>query len=287
MSQDNTDQSTPEFDDPESAAFYTMERAGHPVTIEMMMDRPETDGHSKEAILAGLEKWEPETVEYGDLTAYYLGRESTFTATINREMYEELRAKGHYIGEDSHGTPVHLREDYRSVGKLKDDPPNNTWGPLFPVNDESDIDRSETATDHQSRRVMLEAVPNDIVQITSVHEGMHRIPEKFEVVKRTNTYHGPSIQLLPEDTDEWGRRTYELTCPDRFSQLILWRAVTDTEGFIYNWSKIAKISAEIFNVAKYDICEGCGEPIKDPMHRSLAMIGQCNGQLDTPGDDPQ
>lgn len=269
-----------EYNDPQRAAFYALEKAPHPLTFEMVLERPETDGHDSEDIREGLEHWDPATVEYGDETAYYLDRESTVHVTINREMYERLRDRGFYIGEDEHGSNVHLNEEYRSVGRVKseeDCPDWDTWAPLFPLKDDDEINQTETATEHSSKNVMLEATTDDLVRITDVHAGMRRVPEQMRVVRRTNTYHGPSIRLIPPEDWVGERTNYELTCPDKFSQLVLWKAVTDHEGYIQKWVKIARVTAEIFQVAGYDICAQCEEPIKDPMHRSMSMMGHCQG----------
>lgn len=201
---------------------------------------------------------------------------------IDREMYETLRSQGFYSGEDAHGTRVHITEDYRTVGSIKtkdESPAPGAWEPLFPIEDDDEIPGTKPKHDSDSKTTMLEAVPNDTIQITAVHAGMHTIPEKLRVVWRTNTYCGPVLRLAP--TEEWdGEDTsYELTCPDRYSHLVLWRAVTDADDFVQSFTKVARVSAEIFNVSGYDICEGCGEPITDPMHRGLAMMGQCNGQF--------
>lgn len=206
--------------------------------------------------------------------------EEPIKVTITRDMYEELRDSGYYHGEDRHGHEVRLSEDFQTVGKSKSEGPGDpTWKPLFPVTDDSDIDTTETVASHDSKSTLLEAMPDDLIQVTKVHEGMRNIPEKYRVIRRTNTYYGPTLRLKPHDWDGT-EHVYELTCPDHRSRLVLWRAVTDEEGFVQSWSKVAKVSTEIFNVAQYDICEGCGEPIKTPMHRSLALMGQCNGQFD-------
>lgn len=280
-SEDAVDSAAQDYEDPERAVYYALEHADIPLTEEQLLERPETDGHDAEAVREGIEDWNLETVDYDGVTAYHLGKEMHTNVTIDREMYEELREKSSYIGEDPHGVNVHLSEDFRSLGKVKhpdDTPKMDAWAPLFPANDD-EVDQTDTVTDHASKTVLLEATTDDIVEITDVHSGMRRVPEKMRVVRRTNTYHGPSIRLIPPEDWPGDRTNYELTCPDRFSRLVLWRAVTDHEGFIHKWTKVARVSAEIRNVAGYDFCEACGEPIKDPMHRSLALTGQCPGGM--------
>lgn len=277
-----------QYDDPEKAVFYALENAGVPLTIEMIAERPETDGHDREAILEGIEKWDPDTIEYGDETAYHLGRDTTITIHITREMYEQLRDKGHYIGEDPHGVDVHLSEDYRTLSRVKpeDDRPDwNTWGPMFPLEDDDAIQQTKPKTETKSKTVMLEATADDKVRITAVHEGNRKVPELMRVVRRSNTYHGPVIRLIPPEDWVGERTNYLLTCPDRFSRLVLWKAVTDHEGYIQTYLKIARVSAKIEKIAGYDFCGQCGEPIKDPIHRSMALVGQCPGGFDE-GEGP-
>lgn len=277
----------PEYDDPYDAVFYAVYNADHPLTFEMIGDRGETNGHNDEALRQAIEDRNLETVEYGDQIAFYLGQESHISVEIDREMYEELRTEGCSIGEDPYGVKVHISENYRSVQGREDGDVSeemDAWAPMFPVEDESDLDRTETQTGHRSKTVMLEGVPKDTIKITEVHEGMHRIPEKLQIGRRTNTYYGPTLKLWPTDDWDGEDHVFELTCPDRFSHLILWRGVTDDEGYVYNWAKVSKVSAEIFNVDGYDICEGCGEPIKDPMHRSMALFGQCQGGFNEQGE---
>lgn len=200
--------------------------------------------------------------------------------TIDREMYEELRDRGSWIGEDDNGDTVHLSEDYQSVGRVKspeETPDMDAWGPLFPVGDDANIQGTEPVADPDSRKVMLEACHGDVIDVTAVHAGMHLLPERMEVIKRANTYHGPVLRLRPADADSDDLEAYELTCPDNQSHLVLWRLVTDEAGGIQTQTKVATISAQIRNVAGYDICESCDEPIKSPMHRSAALLGACNG----------
>lgn len=274
-------ESEQEFPDPSDAVFYALRRAEIPLTFDMIEERPETDGHTSDSILEGIEHWNLETIEYGDVTAYHLASEEVRTSVeINRDMYEELRDKGSYIGEDPYGVKVHLSEDYRSIGRVKpeDDCPDwDTWGPIFPLDDDDDLYETEPTADNSSKKVLLNATPDDRIQITAVHAGMRRVPEQMRVVSRTNTYYGPAIRLIPPEDWVGERTNFMLTCPDRYSRLVLWKAVTDHEGYIHRYLKIARVSAEIFQVAQYDICEGCEEPIKDPMHRSMAMFGRCTG----------
>lgn len=209
--------------------------------------------------------------------------EDRVSLTIDREMYEELRDRGCYIGEDMHGTPVHISEDFRSVtgrDTKEDDPHPGAWSPVFEVDDSaSQLDETKPVADSRSKKTLLEATTGDLIQVRKVHSGMWKTPEKFEVTGRTNTYFGPVLKLKAPDDYEGEQHGYELTCPGPDSHPLVWKAVTDPDGFVQSRSKVAKVSVEIFNVAGYDFCDQCGDPIKDPMHRSLAMTGQCPGGM--------
>lgn len=208
--------------------------------------------------------------------------ESRVSVTITREMYEEMRGTGAFIGEDPTGQPVHLSEDFRSVGPAASESHVDAWGPVFEVDDHAnDLDTTDTLADPNSKRALLRGESGDILEVAEVHKGMRRIPEKFEVAGRSNTYYGPILKLqVPEAEDYDGdQHGYRLTCPGPDSRPILWRAVTDPEGFVQSRTKIAKVSVEITNLSGYDVCEQCEEPIQDPMHRSLAKLGECPGGL--------
>lgn len=269
-----------QYGDPGEAVFYALNNAGFPLTLDMLCERPETKGHDREAVKEGIVEWDPDELEYGDLTAYHLGRDTTITIHITREMYEQLRDKGCYIGEDPQGVDVHLSEDYQTLSKVKpeeDKPDWNVWGPMFPLEDDDELQRTKPKADADSKTVLLEATTDDKVRLTAVHAGNSRVPELMRVVRRTNTFYGPVIRLIPPEDWVGERTNYLLTCPDRYSDPVLWKAVIDHEGYIQTYLKIARVSAKIEKVAGYDFCEGCGEPIKDPMHRSMALLGHCRG----------
>lgn len=270
-----------QYDDPSNAAFYAIEHAGVPLTLDMIADRPETDGHTRDELREGLEKWDPDTVDYGEETAYHLGRDTEITIHITREMYEDLHDKGCYIGEDPQGVNVHLSEDYRTIRQGSADSDDlDAWGPVFGARDPSEVDGTETVADGKSKSVMLEAEHGDTVEITDVHTGCRRVPEQMEVIDRTNTYYGPWIGLKAKRGFEGQELGWRLTCPDAQSHLVLWKTVTDSDDYIQTRVRYSTVSAKIRNVSGYDICGGCGEPIKDPMHRSMAMLGQCRGGVD-------
>lgn len=219
-------------------------------------------------------------------------REDRVRVTITREMYDELRDTGSYLGADPSGQRVYLFEDFTTVGPNRGhDSAVDAWGPIFEIDDRaSDLDSLETVADNDSKTVLLRGEHGDRIRVTEVHTGMWRIPEYFEVAKRKNTYHGPVLDLkVPDDYDgEYANdHAYQLTCPGKDSHPILWRAVTDAEGRPQSRSKISKVSVEIHNLSGYDICGQCEEPIQDPMHRRLAQVGQCPGGMNDGGqEDP-
>jgi hypothetical protein len=204
--------------------------------------------------------------------------------TITREMYEDLRDSGCYIGEDPNGQSVHLSEDFPSLGPSSTESHVDAWGPVFDIDDRaSDLDSTDPVADHDSKTVLTRGETGDRIRVTEVHRGMRRIPEQFEVAKRTNTYFGPALALTVPD-DYHGDHAdsdhgYRLTCPGPDSHALLWRSVTDPEGFVYSRAKIAKVSVEISKLSGYDVCEQCEEPIQDPMHRTLAKLGECPGGM--------
>lgn len=202
--------------------------------------------------------------------------ESAQFITLTAEMWEELRRTGKYRGEDAVGQRVSIREDIGSVrGRSKT--PENAWGPLFNVDDPGEADDNECVASSQDKDVMLRAEPKDIIEITSVHSGARRIPERLKVVRRTNTFHGPVINASAADEFDGQEHNWEFTIPGPKSHIVLWKAVTNHDGFVQTRVRYSTVSATIRNVAAYDVCKQCGEPIKDPMHRSAALFGHCSG----------
>lgn len=207
------------------------------------------------------------------------GQEFPQQVTLTAEMWEALRREGQYRGEDALGRKVSIREDIGSNRGSFPDTKTNAWGPIFDAEDPGDPHGTECVASSRDKDVMLRAEPKDIVEITTVHSGARRIPERLKVVKRTNTFHGPVIKCQKADEDDFGGQEHgwELTIPGPKSHMVLWKAVVDTEGYVHTRIRYSTVSATIRNVAAYDICKQCGEPIKDPMHRSVALFGDCSG----------
>jgi hypothetical protein len=205
-------------------------------------------------------------------------KEPEVTISITREMYEEMRNNGFYIGGDMHGTDVHISDEFSGITRQDDLNNVDAWGPVFGADDPTTAAGTENPTEHSSKTVMLEAEPKDLIEITEVHTGCRSIPEILKVVRRTNTYFGPDLRLVEKDHEFDGQEGgWRLTSPGPQSHLLLWKAVTDSEGYVQARTRYSTVSADINKVAAYDFCEQCGEPIKSPMHRSMAMLGQCNG----------
>lgn len=276
-----------DYDDAESAVFYAVYHAETPLTFVEIAERPETDSFDETEIGEAIEERNFGTKEYGNVTAYYTTPETTVTVDITREMYEEMMDKGSYIGEDPYGVEVHLREDFASIGpKHPDESPSpDTWGPVFPVSDPSEPDRDENVADASSRKALLETEHGDTIAVTEVHSGARRIPEQLEVAQRTNTYFGPKIDLKADEEFEGDVHGWTLICPDWKSHAVLWKAVTDHDNFVQDRIRYATVSVDLRDVTQYDICESCGEPIRDPFHRSMAIIGACSGGFEEGSDD--
>lgn len=196
--------------------------------------------------------------------------------TLDRELYERLLEEPFVIEENYKGQRIHISEDFRSVAPGEHRNELDAWGPVFDTG--SELDSTKCVASPSSKTALLEGCAKDTIRITEVVSGMRAIPERFKIVRRTNTYFGPQLWLqAPDDYDGPNAQAFRLTCPGPDSHPVLWKGVTSDNGGIHSWSKVAKVQVEIFNVAGYDMCESCGEPIKSPMHRSAAMMGACNG----------
>jgi hypothetical protein len=134
---------------------------------------------------------------------------------------------------------------------------------------------SEPATGYDSKTVMLRAERHDEIEITSVENGMRNVPERFVVVRRDETYYGPS--LLLDRASEDHSENYELTCPGRNSQLMLWMAVTGKDDQWRNgWMPVSEVRAKIADIEQYNECDICGDPLKDIWHERLSAVGICD-----------
>jgi hypothetical protein len=107
---------------------------------------------------------------------------------------------------------------------------------------------------------MLRAERGDTIEISG---------DKYEVFQRTDPYFGPKLKLRGPNGDAM------LTCPAPDTQLMLWEAVVDADGFRMGWERVGETTAELVDTKQYDICEKCGEPLKTVEHRRRAIIGAC------------
>lgn len=140
---------------------------------------------------------------------------------------------------------------------------------------------TEPVADSRSKQVMLRAERHDTVEIVgweSPGPG-ENWPHEFTVAKRNETYYGPCLVLHAEVDGE--DQNYRLTCPGPNTHLLLWASLTDNEGFRHSWHPIAEVRATIADVEQYNICDHCGEPLRNQWHERLSAIGAC-GNVDDP-----
>lgn len=118
----------------------------------------------------------------------------------------------------------------------------------------------EPVTDNECKRVMLRSERGDTIDIDG---------DEYTVEERTDPYFGPKLKLSGPDG------IYMLTAPGPDTQLLLWESIVNDDGFREGWRKLREVKAEIVGTKKYDICQNCGEPIKNAQHQRLAVIGAC------------
>lgn len=130
-------------------------------------------------------------------------------------------------------------------------------------------------TENSSKSLMIKATRGDEISISEVvehFEPQYEIPQKVEVVHRTETYYGPKLE-----TESNGSH-YLITAPGPNVQLIFWKAITDGEGYLKRWEQIGEVKADFTdNIPQYDICQNCGEPLKSVEHERLAAFNSCSG----------
>jgi len=125
---------------------------------------------------------------------------------------------------------------------------------------------------------MLRAERHDEIRFTDIVQQFSsaaRIPDRATVLRRINTYYGPSLILHDEDRGQ--ELNYQLTAPGPDTYLYLWGAETDDGGFRTTWFKLAEMKAEFAQAQpQYDICGYCGEPIRTLEHERAVAFGQCS-----------
>ena len=187
--------------------------------------------------------------------------QSNEASTGTNEEPEEVTEEEHeHQDRPDEQPPFHLNRDGRPSGT-----------PIPPGAETVD---TETVTSPKSKRVMLRAERHDEVEISLVVSGMTKVPQRFTVVKRTETYFGPKLLLDPVDVDS---SNWMLTCPGPNTQLILWKYITGTED---KWHAgrvpVSEVRARISDFESYEMCSVCGEPLKSMWHERLSVAGVCD-----------
>lgn len=142
---------------------------------------------------------------------------------------------------------------------------------------------TKPATDARSKQVMLRAEYRDTVEVTAWVSGGRGDgwPDEYTVTERKTTYFGPVLTLHAAVDGE--DQQYRLTCPGPDTQLVLWKALLDNEGFIKSYHPIAEVRAKIVDVEQYFVCDHCGEPIQTAWHERLSAFGECENVDDPNG----
>ena len=111
----------------------------------------------------------------------------------------------------------------------------------------------EQSTSHTSKTVMMRAESTDTIHVDTLGD--------CEVIQRDMTYFGPKLYIESNDGEN-----FILYAPGPRSELQL----TDLKK-----NPVRKVTAELVDVKKYDICPYCNEPIKGVHHRTRTLIGNC------------
>jgi len=122
-------------------------------------------------------------------------------------------------------------------------------------------------TESHSKRVMLRAERHDTIAI----EGWGR----WTIVRRTDTYYGPCLLIAPADAE--CNFNLRLTAPGPGAKLQLWFPARDRPGYHKGWHRGPEVEATIIDTEPYEICEGCGEPVKTVEHERVRLFTQCPG----------
>lgn len=124
---------------------------------------------------------------------------------------------------------------------------------------------------------MLTAERKDHIQITDTiqrYDDGVEVPDEVSVVKRTDTYFGPS--LLVHVTIDGDDMNYLLTAPGPDSQLHLWVGEMNDKGMRNGWYKVAEVTASLApEQPPYEKCEQCGELIRTIQHERMSVLEMC------------
>ena len=120
-------------------------------------------------------------------------------------------------------------------------------------------------TSNGSKQVMIRSERGDTIEV----EGYGR----WRVARRSHPYFGPKLLLVSDDM-EYDMNVL-LTAPGPDQELRLWWPKRSKPGWRYAWTKGPEVRAELVDTKQYNICEYCGEPIKNAEHQRQAMFGLC------------
>lgn len=139
--------------------------------------------------------------------------------------------------------------------------------------DEYYFDSPRESINYHSKLVMIRAERHDEIIITDIRWQLRsgtKIPERVEVVQRTDPYFGPKLLLYNEGCN------YLMTAPGPDSGLLLWNSIVDSNGQRTGWEKLAEVAARFEDsLSQYDFCPQCGEPLNTLKHEKQAELGCC------------
>lgn len=134
---------------------------------------------------------------------------------------------------------------------------------------------SQPITESESKSVMIKASYDDQICVEKVSSHLKpgfQVPQELSVKRRTETYYGPKLETKADG------HSYLITAPGPNTQLLLWRALENEDGFLIRWEQLAEIQARFSeSMPQYDICPDCGEPIKSVEHERMAAFESCPG----------
>lgn len=130
-------------------------------------------------------------------------------------------------------------------------------------------------TDYDSKTVMLRAERRDRIEVVDVvehHADDLPVPDVVWVVQRQHTYFGPLLLVAPPD----GRPRHRVTAPGPDRHLLFWSKQT-VDGS-EQWARVAEVRVAFAGEQPdYNICPGCGQPIRTAEHERLARLDTCTG----------
>lgn len=146
-------------------------------------------------------------------------------------------------------------------------------GVSYRPGDDRELISTDPETDSPSKTVMLRAERGDCVEVSDIVNTIgvpESFPRTFDVIQRTETYHGP-VLLLEADDEE-----FQITAPGPDFNLLLWASILDDDGSQIRWRKAAEVCAKIVDRSPYQLCDNCGRPIRTTEHKRLSAIQKCD-----------